>query len=72
MACSLKCFILNKCAFQKKKVSAESDAATVPPIALVSKFLRSPPPHGRRPARAAPHARPGGRGQGNVGWRGYI
>ncbi len=29
-------------------VSAESDAGTVPVIALSQKFLRSPPPHGRR------------------------
>jgi hypothetical protein len=30
-------------------VSAESDAGTIPVIALLYKALRSPPPHGRRP-----------------------
>ena len=41
-------------------VSAESDAGTVPVIALVCKDLRSPPPHGRRPGVPHTHARPGG------------
>jgi hypothetical protein len=41
-------------------VSAESDAGTVPLVALVCKDLRNPPPHGRRPDVPHTHARPGG------------
>ena len=43
-------------------VSAESDAGTVPPIALLYKALRSPPPHGRRADVAHRTRGRGGRG----------